>query len=151
MKKVLFAAVIILSLFLELLAPSSRAEAAFSSEKVVQEGKKYIGVHYRYGGTTPSGFDCSGFVGYTYRKATGKILPRTASGIFSTGQYVSRSSLKKGDIVFFSTIKSKRGASHTGIYIGGSKFIHASTSKGVSIDSLKTSYWRAKFIGARRL
>ncbi|WP_163100740.1 C40 family peptidase [Peribacillus alkalitolerans] len=147
MKKALVATVLMLTILIGFIAPS--AEAAYSPDKIVSEGKKYIGTKYKFGGTTPKGFDCSGFLGYTFKKATGKTLPRTAAGIYATGKAVSKSKLQKGDLVFFTTYK--KGASHAGIYIGNNQFIHASSSKGVSIASLNNSYWKPRFIGAKRM
>jgi cell wall-associated NlpC family hydrolase len=149
MKKTIVATVLMLTILIGFIAPSNNVEAAYSPDKIVSEGKKYIGTKYKYGGTTPKGFDCSGFIGYTFKKATGKTLPRTAAGIYTKGKAVSKSKLQKGDIVFFTTYK--KGASHAGIYIGNNQFIHASSSKGVSIASLNNSYWKPRFIGAKRL
>ncbi|MBM7693663.1 cell wall-associated NlpC family hydrolase [Peribacillus deserti] len=148
MKKVFIASLLLFMMLAGYLTPGIKAEASYSPDKVVTEGKKYIGTKYRYGGTTPRGFDCSGFVGYTYKKSTGKVLPRTAAEIFSKGSAVKKSSLKKGDLVFFSTYK--RGASHVGIYVGSNQFIHAASS-GVKIDSMNNVYWKPKFLGAKRL
>ncbi|MEH6945255.1 C40 family peptidase [Bacillus sp. JJ722] len=110
-------------------------------------GQKFIGVPYKWGGTTPSGFDCSGFVGYAYKKS-GKALPRTAAQMYQKGTSIAKNRLQKGDTVFFSTYK--KGASHVGIYVGNNKFVHAS-SKGVKVDSLNNSYWKSKYLGAKRI
>ncbi|WP_153127132.1 C40 family peptidase [Peribacillus tepidiphilus] len=149
MKKRIIAPILMLAMLITLITPINSAEAAFSPDKIISEGKKYIGTRYQYGGSTPKGFDCSGFVAYTYKKATGITLPRTAAGMFQKGKAVHKSKLQKGDLVFFSTYK--KGASHAGIYIGNNQFIHASSSKGVKIDSLNSSYWKNKYIGAKRL
>ncbi|GER66752.1 hypothetical protein BpJC7_19370 [Weizmannia acidilactici] len=130
------------------LLPSKQTEAAtYSPAKVVKTAKHYIGTPYKWGGTTPSGFDCSGFVKYTYKK-NGKTLPRTAAAMYTKGKKVSKSKLKPGDLVFFHTYT--RGVSHVAIYIGHNQVIH-SVSQGVKIDSLNNPYWKPRYIGAKRL
>ena len=124
-----------------------KAASYSSSSNLVSEAKKYIGVSYKWGGTTPSGFDCSGFLKYVFNKGAGVAIPRTVADIYKTGTKVS--SPKTGDIVFFETYK--KGASHAGIYIGGNQFIHASSSKGVSISSIDNSYWSQRYLGAKRM
>jgi cell wall-associated NlpC family hydrolase len=150
MKKTLISSVIVLSILVSLVIPFDKAAAA-SNDRIIQVGKQFMGVPYSYGGSTPGGFDCSGFVRYTYKKATGKTLPRSSSQMFTRGKSVSKSELQKGDLVFFRTSKSHNGVSHTGIYIGDNKFIHSSSSKGVSIASLNDSYWKPKFISGKRI
>ncbi|PKG25646.1 C40 family peptidase [Niallia nealsonii] len=124
------------------------AASAASSKSAVTVAKKYIGTPYKYGGMSPKGFDCSGLVGYSYKK-TGKTLPRTAGDMYKKGKKVTKKNLKKGDLIFFSTYK--KGASHVGIYVGDNKFIHSSSSKGVKIDQLSNTYWKSKYYGAKRL
>ncbi len=152
MKKIIIALAVFLSSALVPFGPfNSEASAAMSNSnvnKVVSTGKKFIGTPYRSGGTTPKGFDCSGFVGYTYKKAVGKKLSRTSASMYKQGQKVAKSKLKKGDLVFFNT--SGKGVSHVAIYIGSNKVIH-SVSKGVKIDSLSSSYWKKRYVGAKRL
>lgn len=116
-------------------------------EKAATLGKKFIGVPYKYGGTSPIGFDCSGFVGYAY-KISGKSLPRTAAQMYQRGVAIPKSKLQVGDTVFFSTVS--RGASHVGIYVGDNKFVHAA-SNGVRVDSMNNSYWKSRYIGAKRI
>ncbi|WP_240376109.1 C40 family peptidase [Bacillus piscicola] len=124
------------------------SEAASKADQIIAEGKKLMGTPYRWGGTTPSGFDCSGFVGYVFRKA-GESLPRTASQQYGVGKKVSKGNLEKGDLVFFS---HGSGIQHNGIYIGGGKFIHSSTSKGVTISSVNDPYyWGSRYVGAKRV
>jgi peptidoglycan endopeptidase LytE len=117
-------------------------------DQAIKAGKKVIGTPYKWGGTTPSGFDCSGFIGYTFKQA-GKTLPRTTAQIYKEGTSVSKSNLQKGDLVYFQTYK--KGPSHMGIYLGNNEFIHSSSSKGVSITSMDNSYWKNRYIGAKSL
>ncbi|KOO47113.1 C40 family peptidase [Priestia koreensis] len=124
---------------------SVKGVVSYSSASVISTAKKYMSVPYKWGGTTPSGFDCSGFLNYVYKKSAGVTLPRTVAGIYQKGSKVS--SPKAGDIVFFHTYTS--GASHAGIYVGNGKFIHSSSSQGVSIASLSNSYWSKRYMGAK--
>lgn len=120
----------------------------YVSRRVIQNAMGYMGVPYVFGGSTPSGFDCSGFVMYVFRSA-GISLPRTADVQYEMGRPVDKRSLIAGDLVFFTTYTY--GASHVGISLGGDKFIHASSSNGITIDSLNKDYWVSRYIGARRV
>ncbi|RKQ37619.1 NlpC/P60 family protein [Oceanobacillus halophilus] len=113
---------------------------------VIQVATSFIGTPYVWGGESPSGFDCSGFIHYVYQ-TQGIDLPRTVSEIWSVGQTVSSPSV--GDFVFFTTYKS--GPSHMGIYIGNGEFVHAGTSSGVTISNMNSSYWQPKYLGAKRI
>lgn len=124
----------------------SKSQATGSVANIIAEGKKYIGTPYVWGGTSPSGFDCSGFIQYVFAQ-NGISIPRTVSSIWSAGTSVGSPSV--GDIVFFETYKS--GPSHAGIYLGGGKFLHAGTSSGVTISDMNSSYWSPKYLGAKRL
>ena len=108
---------------------------------------RYLGVPYVWGGESASGVDCSGFVQAVFRR-NGITLPRTADAQFEVGHRVSENGLKPGDLVFFQTYAE--GASHVGIYLGSGRFVHASSSNGVRVDSLSESYYASRFIGARR-
>lgn len=115
---------------------------------IVKTAAKYKGVPYKFGGTTPKGFDCSAYVQYVFGRHDAK-LPRTADAQVLDGIFVLKSKLKPGDLVFFSTYAS--GASHVGIYAGSGKFWSASASRGVVLDSLDTGYWKEHYYGARRV
>lgn len=116
-----------------------------SGNSVVSYAKQFLGCKYVYGGTTPSGFDCSGFTQYVY-KHFGINLNRTAAAQYSNGQSVT--SLQTGDLVMF----GKSGINHVGIYIGGNTFIHsANPSQGVRTDSMSTGYYKTNYVGARRI
>jgi len=113
--------------------------------------RKYVGVRYVYGGKSPDGFDCSGFVGYVYRHF-GVSLSSSSASMFSDGVKVSKRELRAGDILFFDAAarRSAGKIDHVGIYLGGDKFIHASTSNGrVLVQTL--SEYKGTYIGARRV
>jgi len=114
----------------------------------VQTAMEYIGTPYVFGGISPGGFDCSGYVRYVFAHA-GVSLPRTADEQYEMGRPVSEGSLRTGDLVFFSTYDY--GPSHVGIYLSDGNFINASSSRGVAIDSLYSEYWGSCYIGARRI
>ena len=130
-------------------SPSAlKGDSTTLAQKIITTGKKYIGVPYVWGGSTPNGFDCSGFVQYVFRQH-GISLPRTSAQQYTVGTAVSKNALIPGDLVFFNT--SGSGVSHLGIYIGNGEFLHASTSKGVTISLLSNSYWAARYMGAKRV
>ena len=120
-----------------------------TGDQIVAKAKQYLGVPYKYGGTTPSGFDCSGFVYYVFRNL-GINISRTQSVIYAQGTPISKSELKPGDLVFFqNTYKS--GLSHVGIYVGGGQFIHSPHSgKVVSYADLNSDYYTSHYYGAAR-
>lgn len=115
--------------------------------RVVSTAKQYIGVPYVWAGTSPSGFDCSGFTQYVF-KACGMTIPRTCQDQYTLGTYVSKENLQPGDLVFFQNTY-KTGISHVGIYVGDGMFIHASSSKGVTISNLYSTYYINHYYGAR--
>ncbi|MDR3540066.1 MAG: C40 family peptidase [Desulfosporosinus sp.] len=127
-------------------ATSQQKVSRSESSELIDHALSLQGVRYVFGGTSRSGFDCSGYTQYVFR-GSGISLPRTASEQFRTGSAVSRAQLKSGDLVFFSTYAS--GASHVGIYIGGGSFVSASNS-GVSISNLDSGYYANRYLGARR-
>lgn len=108
----------------------------------------WYGTRYQYGGTTKYGIDCSAFTREMYRGAYGIELPRTAREQYGRVRKISSTELREGDLVFFNTTG---GVSHVGMYLGNNKFVHASTSKGVTISDLYESYYISRFIGAGRI
>lgn len=124
-------------------ASTTTAEGTSKGSQVVATAKQYLGCKYVYGGTTPSGFDCSGFTQYVY-KQHGVTLNRTSDAQASNGTAVSKSNLQPGDLVIFT--------GHVGIYIGNNQFIHAANSqKGVITTSMSDSYYVKNYKTARRI
>lgn len=112
----------------------------------------FVGAPYRYSGTSPeTGFDCSGYVQYVYKHQFGVELPHNAAAISHYGDIIAKTNLRPGDLVLFKTLR--RTLSHIGIYLGGHRFIHASSTRTgiVEISDLRENYWSRKFAGARRL
>lgn len=114
---------------------------------VVSIAKQYLGVNYRFGGSSPAGFDCSGFVTYVLNKSGKQTYRTTAAGFYNKATKVSNPQV--GDLVFFSNT-FKKGISHVGIYIGDGKMINASGSK-VNISSIHSGYWKSKFTAYGRI
>ena len=127
---------------------SRQRKGTAMAARIVLTSQRYIGVPYVWGGTSPSGFDCSGFTQYVFA-LNGISLPRTADIQFEVGVPVRSEQLQPGDLVYFSTYEP--GPSHNGIYLGGGKFINASSSRGVVIDRMDNDYWRPRYLGARRV
>ena len=117
--------------------------------QIVQMAQQYMGTPYAWGGSSPGGFDCSGFIYYIYSQF-GISLPRMSDGQSEVGRALSGDNLLPGDLVFFTTYEP--GASHVGIYLGGGRFIHASSAAGeVTITPLGKSYYQERYLGARRV
>ena len=127
------------------------ANPADPTPEIAIQAAGLIGVPYKYGGDEPeSGLDCSGLVRYLFKDSLGTELPRSAEQMSGLGQPVDVHELQPGDLVFYNTLK--RAYSHVGVYLGEGKFIHAPSSGGyVRIESMKVSYWKRRFNGARRL
>ena len=129
----------------------ARAQApAESTAGLVMRALALLETPYRYGGRTPAGFDCSGFVGFVFSEAAGVVLPRRSEDIGRTGERLDLRDLTAGDLVFFNTLG--RRFSHVGIYIGDNRFVHAPTRGGkVRVERLSDAYWTARYNGARRV
>ena len=128
-------------------------ESNTKAEKVIKKAKSYIGkVKYVFGAANPQSgrSDCSGFTSYVFKKAAGKDIGRTAANQATKGKKVAKKNLKKGDLVIFQGTY-KVGASHVGIYAGSGKFIHLSSSKGVTTSRLSDSYYTKHWMQGRRI
>ncbi|WP_299101914.1 C40 family peptidase [uncultured Winogradskyella sp.] len=125
-----------------------------AAESIVKYAQTFNGTRYKYGGTTKKGMDCSGLIFTSYKKYDIN-LPRTTSGLKSTGDWVDLKEVNVGDLVFFATKKNSRSVNHVGIVTrvrtGNVEFIHASSSKGVMTSSLAEKYWYFSFVQARRV
>jgi cell wall-associated NlpC family hydrolase len=120
---------------------------------IISFAKKFLGVKYKYGGASPSGFDCSGFTYYVF-KNNGVTLPRgaTAQSQSSKGFKISRNQLQPGDLVFFKSPAYKSAIGHVGIYLGNGNFIHSSSPGDVvKIDTLTSGYYDNHYVTARRI
>jgi len=124
------------------------AGSVFADSRLNATIGELIGTKYKSGGTTTSGFDCSGFTTYVF-KQFGISLPRTSADQSQVGEEVDKSELQAGDLVFFNT--NGRGVSHVGIYVGDGKFAHSSSSKGVIISGLGETYYANRYVTARRV
>jgi len=124
-----------------------------SNSRVIRTAKRYLGKRYVWGAVGPNKFDCSGFTQYVIRKSKGVRIPRVSRKQAYYGKYVSRSNLRAGDLIFFDTSHRRRGyVNHVGIYIGGNKFIHASSARHrVVITSLNRPFYKARFKWGRRV
>ena len=130
---------------------ASVVSASANGNAIAQYALQFVGYPYVYGGSSPSGFDCSGFVRYVCSQK-GYSVNRTASAQMDNGTPVSYSQLQSGDLVFFNNGNSSKRATHVGIYIGNGQFVHASTSTtGVIISDMNSAYYTTGFVGARRL
>jgi cell wall-associated NlpC family hydrolase len=117
---------------------------------LISTGKEYIGTPYKFG--APAGvtyaFDCSSFTQFLF-KGLDVSLPRTSTAQATIGEKVPKDSLSMGDLVFFKT--NGKTISHVAIYAGNNKIIHSSTSQGVTVSNLNTSYWTKSYVTARRV
>lgn len=135
--------------------PTTSAPAAASSvgqgAAIAAAGLLYLGVPYVWGGATPGGWDCSGFVLYIVQEVTGRTLPRTTQAQIGAGTPVAAGDIRAGDLVFFANTYAP-GITHVGIALGDGRFVHArSPTHGTVITSLADPYYASRFAGARRL
>jgi cell wall-associated NlpC family hydrolase len=113
---------------------------------VIANAAELMGTPYVWAGTTPQGFDCSGFLQYIFAKE-GVSLPRTVAQMWKATTTVSEPAV--GDLVFFETYTT--GPSHAGVYIGNNQFVHAGSSTGVTISNLNYAYWQDRYLGSKRV
>ncbi|WP_298416721.1 C40 family peptidase [uncultured Kordia sp.] len=133
---------------------TSTKRSSSKSHAIVATALKYKGTRYKYGGTTKKGMDCSGLM-YVAFKTHQVLLPRVSYEQAKRGKKISKSSVKKGDLLFFRTNKNKKRINHVGLVVeakkGVIKFIHSTTSRGVLVSSLDERYWKNAFAEARRV
>ena len=128
--------------------PSNTSNA--KGKDIAEYAKKFVGYKYVYGGSGPTTFDCSGFIMYVY-KQFGKSLPHSAVSQANYGKKVSTTDIQIGDLLVFYN-RAKTSIGHVGIYIGSNKFVHAANStRGVTTDSIYSSYYKTRLIEVRRL
>lgn len=126
-------------------------ESGIPKQKVIDVVMDWLGTRYQYGGMTRSGIDCSAFTRMVFESTAKVTLPRSAAQQVAVGKTVSkRSELQFGDLVFFNT-RRRVAVGHVGIYLGDDLFAHSSSRYGVTISSLKSTYYGKRLIGARRL
>ncbi|MFZ5876955.1 MAG: C40 family peptidase [Nitrospirota bacterium] len=119
-------------------------------QRVITTATQLVGTPYKFGGTTPKGFDCTGYLVYVFRTAAGVSLPRTSLEQIQAGDPITTSQLQPADLVYFRIDRKKD--LHLGLYLGEGRFIHAPSSGGaVNIQRLDMEYWRTRFLGARRV
>ncbi len=150
-----FITVIAILVFLMSSCAGSRVSKEQKVDVVIAKARTYTGTPYKYGGTTVLGMDCSGLLMRSF-EAVDMYIPRTAAEQSKLGSKVSISELKKGDLVFFKTIKKKAKVTHAGLVTDARKkdqiiFIHASSSRGVIEVNLMSNYYQKAFVKARRL
>ena len=120
----------------------SRVNPNIAKETLYEKYRNWQGVRYQLGGSSRNGIDCSAFVQIVYKSGFGINLPRTSYQQAKIGKTIHKNDLKPGDLVFFRTGRSSR---HVGIYLENRKFLHASTTKGVTISRLDNNYWRTRY------
>lgn len=126
--------------------PTTDANSS-TREKLAKVANQYQGSRYVYGGTTPAGFDCSGFTSYVYKQATGKTIPRDSRSQYALAKKVSRSNIQAGDLIFFSHTGER--IQHVGIAVSNTAMINAETpARGIRYASFSSGYWAPRYVGA---
>ena len=133
-----------------ILQNSEQKYNTLSASNLLSYVRMFLGTSYHKSGTTLRGVDCSGFVMTVFKKASNINLPHNAALMYKQTIPISLKKIRLGDLLFFENYKGK-GISHVGIYLIDTKFVHASTSYGVTISCLTKNYYRQRFKGARRI
>lgn len=149
MKRRMIQTILIVMLIAALPFVSAKEAFAETNDKIGAFAQQFLGAPYLFGGTTPAGFDCSGYIRHVYNNF-GVNLPRTTEAQFKVGKAIAQKDLQVGDLVFFENTY-KEGISHSGIYLGDNMFISAK-SKGIEIAKLVSNpYWEQRYVGAKRV
>ncbi len=127
---------------------TSQVGSVFAESSLEQIAFDQVGVHYKYGGTTTKGFDCSGFTMFVF-KQLGINIPHASKSQAKLGKAVTKDNLRPGDLLFFNT--NGKNISHVGIYLGDGEFIHASSKNGVIKNNLNQAYYVKRYVTARRI
>jgi cell wall-associated NlpC family hydrolase len=130
-------------------ATTASAAPVAAGDQVAQLAEQYVGSRYAWGGTSPAGFDCTGFVLFVFGQF-GIDLPHDEAGQLASGPAVAAEDLQPGDVLVFANTY-RRGLSHVGIYLGDGRFVHAVDERvGVTVSDLWDAYWSPRFVGASR-
>ncbi|WP_386693671.1 NlpC/P60 family protein [Lonepinella sp. MS14435] len=130
---------------LTILGNDLKTNNSVAYKQLTQVYNKWVGTRYRMGGTGRNGIDCSAFMQETFATAFGMDLPRSTSEQKYVGKRIQKNELKQGDLVFF------RKNRHVGVYMGNGRFMHSSSSQGVTISSLSEDYWARTYTQSRRV
>ena len=147
MKKILYSGLLLLTVIPVLVSAQN------IRGPIISKAVSLIGTPYKYGGTTPSGFDCSGFITYLY-KGDVPGLPRISRNMALFGTLVNKINTQPGDLMFFATGRSSTAITHVAVYIGDNTIIHAVSAgpeTGVIVTGLDTTYWKKHYTGAVRV
>lgn len=125
-------------------------QSGIQKTDIMDEIMDWLGTPYRFGGTSERAIDCSAFIREIFKSTSEIMLPRTAREQYRVGEKIEMEELEFGDMIFFHTY-TRRFPSHVGIYLGDSLFAHASSRYGVTVSSLKSTYYNKRFIGGKRL
>jgi len=128
--------------------PQHTSSSSHTVNKLYKQYNHWRGAPYKYGGLSRGGVDCSGFVYQSYKSVFNISLPRSTKDQVNRGKRVYINELRSGDLIFFKTGYKTR---HVGIYVENGKFMHASTSRGVTLSNVRSGYWREHYWQARRL
>lgn len=132
-------------------SPANASASINYGDEVAAVAERQVGSPYKYGGTTPKGFDASGLTQYVYKQAATKMkIPRTSAEQYKKGKAVKQKNLKTGDLVFYATGSKKGKVSFVGIYNGNGTFV-GTTTKGVKVVKMSDKYWKDRYVGAKRL